>query len=59
MGVGVFHRRVSLFRHKGKRSSIFCNEWAWKILTEGFPYLVNFKKDLPISQLIGDVLMGF
>ena len=50
MGVKIFHRRVSLLRHWGKRSSIFCNKWVWEFFTEGFPYLGTGEKGSSIFR---------
>ena len=35
MVVGIFSRRVCLFRHRGKKGSVFCDEWVWEFFPEG------------------------
>ena len=39
MGVRNFSRRISLSRHRGKRGSVFCNEWLWEFFPEGYACL--------------------
>ena len=34
MGVGIFSRRAYLFRHRGKRDSVFRNDWVWGFFLE-------------------------
>ena len=34
MSVGIFSRRAYLFRHRGKRGSVLCNEWVWGFFLE-------------------------
>ena len=39
MGVGIFSKRTDLFRHRGKRGSVLCNEWVWGFFLEGLTCL--------------------
>ena len=34
MGVGIFSRRAYLFRYRGKRGCVLCNEWVWGLFLE-------------------------
>ena len=47
MGVGIFSRRVCLFRHRGKKDFVFCNEWVWEFFPEGFACLDTGARGAP------------